>query len=83
MAEFKGTQGIWRIGILGNVQTEYGAFIAESEVNRATDEENKANNKLISCAPEMLEELQLILVKYDRGTDTYKRLELLIKKATE
>jgi len=58
MSEFKGTKGEWRIGVLGSVQNERGEFICQSEKSTATEEENKANNLLIACAPEMLEKLK-------------------------
>jgi len=59
MSEFKGTKGKWRIGVLGSVQNERGEFICESERrNIKEEEENKANNLLIACAPEMLDKLK-------------------------
>jgi hypothetical protein len=34
-------------------------------------------------APEMLKELILVLETYDKGTDTYKRIDDLIRKITD
>lgn len=48
-----------------------------------TEKEATERAKLIVCAPEMLEMLQRIEQNYDCGTETYKRILLLIKKATE
>lgn len=72
--EFKGTKGNWRIGVLGSVQNERGEFICESERNKATEEENKANNLLISKSPQILEALKHTLeVLYE--CDPPKHLE--------
>lgn len=83
--EFKGTKGVWRIGVLGSVQNERGEFICESERNKATDEENNANNLLISCAPEMLEKLINIRDWIDKDINVSEcrtQIDELIKKAT-
>lgn len=83
--EFKGTKGFWSIGVLGSVQNERGEFICESERNKATDEENKANNLLISCAPEMLEKLINIRDWIDKDINVSEcrtQIDELIKKAT-
>lgn len=77
--EFKGKKGPWKIGILGNVQTEYGEFICDSDSDRFSEEENKANNVLIACAPEMLIYLEDLRF---RLADVDLELEELIKKAT-
>ncbi|MRX40594.1 hypothetical protein GJU43_15000 [Flavobacterium sp. LC2016-23] len=41
-----------------------------------------ARAKLIAFAPKMYRELVNIFEKYDKGTDTYKRLEKIIKQIT-
>jgi hypothetical protein len=46
-------------------------------------DETIANAKLIANAPEMLKELILVLETYDKGTDTYKRIDDLIRKITD
>lgn len=90
--EFKGTKGFWRIGILGSVQNERGEFICESERNNGSEEENKANNMLISCAPELLEcisglvsDVQNLIQEHDiewQQAGYYNHAIELIKKAT-
>lgn len=62
-----------------------GSFIAthKNQYIGIGDEEQLANAKLIACAPEMLELLKKIEQDYDCGTDTYKVIVELIKKATE
>jgi len=82
---FKGTKGFWKIGVLGSVQNERGEFICESEKNKATEEENNANNLLISCAPEMLQQLIDIRdwIDKDINVSEYRtQIDELIKKAT-
>jgi len=98
--EFKGTKGGWKIenktlnttviysdGVYG----EIARVFSENAIDR---EQMKANAKLISCAPEMLEMLDRVLKIYGRGyepkenaEDTvgsilYKEIEQLIQKAT-
>jgi hypothetical protein len=46
-------------------------------------DETIANAKLITNAPDMFDELVNILETYDKGTDTYKRIDSLIRKITD
>ena len=83
MSEFKGTKGDWKIlknDFYCEIRIEE-SMISICAINKKA-KEHLANAKLISCAPEMLKELQLIFKNYDKGTDTYIRLEQLIKKST-
>jgi len=83
--EFKGTKGFWRLGVLGSVQNERGEFICESERNKARDEENNANNLLISYAPEMLDQLINIRDWIDKDINVSEcrtQIDELIQKAT-
>lgn len=80
--EFKGKKGPWEIGILGNVQTEYGYFICDSDSDRFSKEENKANNALIASAPEMLEMLIYLNSFCSMKKEDRELLNQIISKAT-
>ena len=95
MENFKGTKGKWKIRptqaknengkpLFYDIVVDGSCFISthKNQYINVCDKEQLANAKLIACAPCMLKELQLIFETYDKGTDTYKRLELLINKAT-
>lgn len=84
MSEFKGTKGEWLIdnNYKGMILTEKGGYKPNAMLNTmCSDIELEANAKLISCAPDMLEELKYILTNYDLGVTDKYRLESLIKKA--
>ena len=86
MAEFKGTKEKWHsvefAGIILIQDEEYYEGNNIFDYEAVGEEVAKANAQLAICAQEMLQELQLIFEKYDKGTDTYIRLEKLINKAT-
>lgn len=92
MSEFKGTKGEWKViptGALNDNELPlyYDVCIGnqsflstfKNESIGIDDQQQKANAKLISCAPEMLE--YLIKVRY-RLDNIDLELEQLIKKAT-
>lgn len=60
MEEFKGTRGPWFVSNEGNllIRDESGLSIVAKYVVYINDEEEVANAKLISAAPELLEALQ-------------------------
>jgi len=97
--EFKGTKGLWTRYSSSIASKEepvthsvyvgtqrialcYDLFKNDKSKN-VNESEAKANAKLISCAPDLLKELSRIFEHYDKGTDTYNRIEKLLKKATE
>lgn len=93
MSKFKGTKGLWTISFMGNILDESGKEIVNPEDSRRREEENAANAKLISAAPEMLSLLENI-VEYWNGDRNDKAMfdalnhiiyesEEMIKKATE
>lgn len=85
MSEFLGTPGPWKVGICGNVEDSNGRYIAESDSERRTVDENEANNRLISCAPELLEAVEVLYnryVKYGGQPDLQDKISKLIQKAT-
>jgi hypothetical protein len=91
--EFKGTKGKWEVDKYNNVFSKYQLPIAVvydgSTAHNSFKESNKdickANAKLISCAPEMLD----MLIKSYENLNGYcpekifEEIEQLIKKATE
>ena len=93
--EFKGTKGKWNIGEINTkiwaenrkgCIADCGGFHHNQEFYIGFEnEEMKANAKLISCAPEMLEALKysLRVFKRDNSDVDLEYLEQLIKKATE
>ena len=85
MSEFKGTKGKW---ILGDEKDYNGnkAF----EVWYGNDGEciaevvhNIKDAKLITCAPEMLEMLEIVKAEFGKHHFLYNAINTLIKKATE
>jgi hypothetical protein len=103
MSEFKGTKGKWYVlnhiddKKWHNISSDKGIIVRcfyRDLKPIVTEKESKANAKLISCAPEMLEMLQSVLLlqkqNYGSGMKTHlafigkaKEIEQLIKKATE
>ena len=83
MSNFKGTKGKWqfvRYEKTFAIET-FGITnwtILQTITNQPQDE---ANAKLISCAPEMLEMLELLTNVY--SADNIEKAKQLIKKATE
>jgi len=81
MSDFKGTKGKW-IQDDDRICDEKGYTIASSCYRNHA--ENKANAKLISCDPEMLEMLEDILDTIrECETPRLYEIEELIKKATD
>lgn len=81
MSEFKGTKGEWKVDYGGEI-TSNNRFICDCAT---LTEEDRYNAQLISCAPEMLEELKEVvesLERYDGATISIKHLKKLITKAT-
>jgi len=93
----KHTQGEWRVSKSGNPQFKT-CVVAEDMgsvcfITDWTEEEAKANAKIISAAPELLESLKQLMEGVDglppltaiTGTLTkqYKQAQQAIKKATE
>ena len=96
--EFKGTSGKWYIdqeeagrnehGVLCNVistVTDGGLKICGLAEVFGEDLQAKANAKLISCAPEMLEMLEKCKEAFESLKQPFisSEIEQLIKKATE
>ena len=87
--EFKGTKGKWNADkntTFGGknsiiVSDEKGVIINLDAASFDSDEEMEANALLISKAPEMLE--MLIEVLENKSDIDYKKVEQLIKEATE
>ena len=83
MSNFKGTKGKWqfvRYEKTFAIET-FGITnwtILQTITNQPQDEENA---KLIACAPEMLEMLELLTSIY--SADNIEKAKQLIKKATE
>ena len=83
MTNFKGTKGKWqfvRYEKTFAIET-FGITnwtILQTITNQPQDEENA---KLIACAPEMLEMLELLTSVY--SADNIEKAKQLIKKATE
>lgn len=89
--EFKGTKGEWHV--ISPFNNEDHLLLDENSFQIGIIQEEyiqdpvkiKANAKLITCAPEMLESLQSIIKEYDldivQGIDA-KKIRELIKKAT-
>ena len=83
MSNFKGTKGKWqfvRYEKTFAIET-FGITnwtILQTITNQPQDE---ANAKLIACAPEMLEMLELLTSVY--SADNIEKAKQLIKKATE
>ena len=83
MSNFKGTKGKWqfvRYEKTFAIET-FGITnwtILQTITNQPQDE---ANAKLIACAPEMLEMLELLTSIY--SADNIEKAKQLIKKATE
>ena len=83
MTNFKGTKGKWqfvRYEKTFAIET-FGITnwtILQTITNQPQDE---ANAKLIACAPEMLEMLELLTSVY--SADNIEKAKHLIKKATE
>ena len=83
MSNFKGTKGKWqfvRYEKTFAIET-FGITnwtILQTITNQPQDE---ANAKLIACAPEMLEMLELLTNVY--SADNIEKAKQLIKKATE
>lgn len=89
MSEFKGTKGEWKIdsskGIYADSETEIitGNIICDAPVYFNASMKNwRANAKLISCAPLMLEMLEKVYEKLECGALGYD-IQQLIKKATQ
>jgi len=89
MSEFKGTRGSWEFDsnnmkIKGTGDFEGMTIIANvsprMDYSRCMTTQC-ANAKLIACAPEMLEMLQLLTTVY--SADNIEKAKLLIKKATD
>jgi hypothetical protein len=91
--EFKGTKGKWVIRptsalnksekpLFYDLCIENQSFIStfKNETIGETDKTQLANAKLISCAPEMLEMLDLLTKVY--SAENIEKAKLLIKKAT-
>ena len=81
--EFKGTKGNWIINPRAsrNVQCNERTIANCSAGQSGDDEDTEISNaKLISCAPEMLEMLDLLTTLY--SADNIEKAKLLIKKAT-
>lgn len=55
---------------------------ATEETQDQLESEVSDNFNLIAVAPVMFQELVKIFETYDKGTDTYKRLEQIIKSVT-
>lgn len=97
MSEFKGTSGTWSVlgekyfTIESKVQHERHIvpIVTIATVNSSfrPTEEAKANAKLISKAPEMLELLKALLTIYHTNdvmtSYDFEKIEKLIKEATE
>jgi len=106
MSEFKGTKGKWDIRptqalnengkpLFYDIVIGGSSFISthRNEYINIGDEQQLANAKLISCAPEMLEMLNKIIIFITKNKDKnymikllereVSELEQLIKKATE
>ena len=91
--EFKGTQGEWKIDLeyksierVQIIDSNNNGFIDVWKLGKITEEEMKANAKLISKAPEMLEMLEKLRgygAEYGMPNKLYIELEQLIKEATE
>lgn len=91
MGIFKGTKGKWfaccieakpHFLFTNDGETTICAFTKKQDSGIELQiEEVRANAKLISCAPEMLE--MLIDLKDYLGSDKRQEVELLIKKATD
>jgi|SRR5699024_1418227 len=93
--KFKGTKGKWSLSkqnVCGRQMVDLGDFKGHIDVwhhngDSMTAEEAKANAKLISKAPEMLEAMQWFCDRVDNGevrsTKTYKKFKQIIKEATE
>jgi hypothetical protein len=91
--EFKGTKGEWKVNKYNNVSSKYELPIAVvydgSTAHNSFRESNKelckANAKLISCAPEMLDFIQYLIGESEDlvHTEIQKQATELIKKATE
>ena len=86
--EFKGTKGRWEFDacnmkIKGTGDFEGRTIIANvsprMDYSRGMTTQS-ANAKLISCAPDMLEMLELLTTVY--SADNIEKAKLLIKKAT-
>lgn len=67
--EHKHTPGHWTQDKFGNVKTPFGNTLVTEGVALAgsSNEETRANARLISAAPELLEALQEIIASADAG----------------
>lgn len=102
MAEFKGTKGPWKIDNHAGIFNQGGLYqipiSGNDRKNRQVSNvfgvnkvEGKANAKIISCAPEMLEMLKEVLELLEENQGEAKfytkghfvKLSNLIKKATD
>lgn len=89
MSEFKGTKGEWMVyedAVYSEGSGTDGNIICEAPVSwEISMRKWKANAKLISCAPEMLEMLKDVLsgMNNENFEITGDEIEQLIKKATE
>lgn len=91
MSEFKFTKGEWKINKYNNVISKYELPIAvvydgdtaHNSFKESDAETCKANAKLISCAPSMLEMLEKISSTLKKGNSVnIDSIDELIKKAT-
>ena len=90
--EFKGTKGEWKFKEGQNMCSiyvkEHSLFIDcwGNGIAETTDQEMIANAKLISCAPEMIEMISLLIERLEENDlaelHAVKRAKELIKKAT-
>lgn len=91
MSGFKGTKGVWEVTPYINVFCSSVRICNIGDLNREITLEDKANAKLISCAPEMLEMLEETFKLTDKLqmptefeiSQLRDKLFHLIKKATE
>ena len=78
--EFKGTKGNWEVKRKLNVVVGTQPLCDAWSFGDICSEEASYNAKLISCALEMLEMLDLLTTVY--SADNIEKAKLLIKKAT-
>ena len=89
--EFKGIKGEWKIDLeyksterVEIRDSNNNCFIDVWKLGKITEEEMKANAKLISKAPEMLEMLEYLHDRLGTAfTQEKQEIEQLIKEATE